>query len=172
MEIGSYIPPEAQTSTIDELVRLNADAAGIEAICAGIALGLMRDGSIRYYFSTTLSGYVSVRPPPRHRPGNPARTGTDHADDPPVAPPPPGLHDPRRHGVARVPDGWRHIAHIVLEQYMNEHVPTLKVGPHCVRSQWLRILTHVLFAVEAASARWDLNTTDLIHCIAAWKLFV
>ena len=81
-----------------------------------------------------------------------------------------GQSQGRRAGVARLPDGWRHLAGIVLADEFRMRVTTLRAVPKPIRSAYARIQAQALAHMERMCAQ--VPDRDAPERVEAWTLFL
>ena len=128
-DINCYFGRSLQERFIDNISQNVAAARDIEWLY--FAIGLFKDSRVRLTLARTLPQQGPSQPisdPPPHRPpGLPERPvplSTTAAG---------ATHRRGRPGVARLPDGWRHIDAVDIRQEINVQVRTSTAIPKCIR---------------------------------------
>ena len=121
-----------------------------------------------------------IEPPPAREVPPPVPPGPQLPPPPPEPPQEPQVapqrqpagppHGPPQQSVARLPDGWHHLAGIALDAEVRMRVQTLRAVPSPIRSAYARIQTQVLAHLMRAYQRHQQR--DAPERVAGWTLFM
>jgi len=118
---------------------------------------------------------VPLVPPPEPEPlAPPPEPEPQEQPVEPALAPEPEQPEPQRvvpqHRIAHLPNGWRHLAWVVLDEELRNRTHTMRAVPSPIRGAYARIQTQVLAHLVRAYDRYPQH--DAPERVAAWTLFM